>query len=199
MELIAVIIFPVGLILFVQLFGRAYRNRPDDRIGVRRNVTQPKPIRSLGLLSPYQTAANLPLVPDSLEIRGRAWVIDGGTIAIQRTKIRLAGIDAPEIDMPWGRNSKWAMVNICRGQIITAKLTGERSGDRLIATCYLADGRDIGAELVKRGLALDLPRFSNGLYRPFEPAGARQKLHSATFARPTSDAHEPTRSVRKTG
>ncbi|WP_170607795.1 thermonuclease family protein [Ruegeria arenilitoris] len=113
--------------------------------------------------------------------KGRAYIIDGDTICIKGTKIRLAGIDAPELDQPWGQKSKWAMVNICKGQIITAELDGERSYDRLVGTCYLPDGRDIGAELIKLGLALDLPRFSMGKYRHLEPQGARQRLGNGRF------------------
>lgn len=114
-------------------------------------------------------------------LRGRAYVIDGDTIAINRIKIRLAGIDAPELDMPYGQKSKWAMVEICKGKEITARLNGETSYDRVVAKCYLPDGRDIGAELVKRGLALDLPHFSGGAYRRFEPEGARRKLGHGMF------------------
>ncbi len=103
-------------------------------------------------------------------------MIDGDTVVIRRTKIRLAGIDAPELDRPWGRKAKWAMVELCRGQVVTAKLNGERSHDRLVATCYLPDGRDLGAELIKRGLALDWNHFSGGVYRHLEPEGVRRKL-----------------------
>jgi micrococcal nuclease len=95
---------------------------------------------------------------------------------VKSTKIRLAGIDAPELDHPWGQQSKWAMVKICKGHMITAKLTGEVSYDRLVATCYLADGRDIGAELIKQGLALDWALFSSGKYRHLEQPGVRKKL-----------------------
>lgn len=73
------------------------------------------------------------------------------------------------------------MVVICRDHIVTAELDGERSFDCLVATCHLPDGRDIGAELVKQGLALDLAEFSRGKYREFEPAGARQKLANGKF------------------
>ena len=48
------------------------------------------------------------------EISGKAHVIDGDTIVIKRTKIRLAGIDAPELDQPFGQKSKWAMVESAR-------------------------------------------------------------------------------------
>ena len=109
-------------------------------------------------------------------ISGKCHVIDGDTIVIRRTKIRIAGINAPELHEPWGQKSKWAMVEICRGQIITAELSGEQSYDRLVATCYLPDGCDIGAELVKQGLALDGGHFSQGKYRHLEPTGARRKL-----------------------
>lgn len=120
--------------------------------------------------------APLPAMPSSGFLRGKCYVIDGDTIVIARTKIRLAGIDAPELDQPWGQKSKWAMVAICKGQIVTARLNGERSYDRLVGTCYLPDGRDIAAELVKQGLALDWPAFSKGKYRHLEPGGARRKL-----------------------
>lgn len=108
-------------------------------------------------------------------------MIDGDTIKIGKTKIRLAGIDAPEIDMPWGQKSKWAMVGICRGSIITVKLDGTVSYDRLVGTCFLPDGRDIGAEIIKMGLALDLACFSGGKYRHHEPADSRRKLCYGRF------------------
>jgi endonuclease YncB( thermonuclease family) len=117
-----------------------------------------------------------PPIPASRQMKGRAYVIDGDTIAIERIKIRLAGIDAPELDQPWGQKSKWAMVRLCKGQTIRVELTGETSYDRLVGTCYLPDGRDIGAEIIKQGLALDGGYYSKGKYRHLEPDGVRQKL-----------------------
>lgn len=119
--------------------------------------------------------------PRGSKLSGRAWVIDGDTIRIGRTKIRLAGIDAPELDMPFGKKSKWAMVGICKGRRVTAVMHGETSYDRQVATVYLDDGRDAGAELVKQGLALDLAHFSGGKYRALEPDGARRRLAYGRF------------------
>jgi endonuclease YncB( thermonuclease family) len=109
-------------------------------------------------------------------LRGRAWVIDGDTIAIDRIKIRLAGIDAPELDEPWGQKARWEMIRLCKGQIITAELTGDTSFDRMVGTCYLDDGRDLGAELIKSGLALDFPAYSGGKYKSLETPELRRKL-----------------------
>ena len=112
-------------------------------------------------------------------LRGRCWVIDGDTIVINSIRLRLAGIDAPELDHPWGQRSKWALVQLCKGQTVTARIKPELSYDRMVAECFLPDGRDLGAELVRTGLALDWPKFSGGKYRHLEPADARRKLWRA--------------------
>lgn len=110
------------------------------------------------------------------ELRGRAWVIDGDTIDISGTRIRLAGIDAPEIDHPYGKSAKWALVNLCKGQEVRAVFDGDLSHDRTVATCYLADGRDLSAEMVRAGMAIDWPKFSRGKYSWLEQPGVRGKL-----------------------
>lgn len=173
------ILIIIAILIFIG-FLKLGKSSPLKKPLHRRNT----PPITKGVYTPPSTAAsietpnalNLPSIPPSLIIKGKAHIIDGDTIKIGKTKIRLAGVDAPEINMPWGQKSKWAMVEICKGQIITARLDGERSFDRLVATCFLPDGRDIGAEIVKIGLALDLPHFSGGKYRQFEPEGARAKL-----------------------
>ncbi len=114
--------------------------------------------------------------PGPTILKGKCYVIDGDTISINSVPIRLAGIDAPELDHPYGQSAKWAMVRITKGQIITARIAPEMSFDRTVAICCLPDGRDIAAELVKQGLALDWPLFSKGRYREFEPEGVRRKL-----------------------
>ena len=109
-------------------------------------------------------------------ISGKCYVIDGDTIAIGRQKIRLAGIDAPELHNPYGKKAKWALVELCKGQNITAKLTGETSLDRVVAKCFLDDGRDLAAEMVKLELALDIPHFPDADYKHLETPNARRKL-----------------------
>ena len=109
-------------------------------------------------------------------LQGRCWVIDGDTIVLGKVHLRLAGIDAPELDHPWGQQSKWALVKLCQGQTVTAHIKPEMSYDRVVAECFLPDGRDLAAELVSCGLALDWAKFSGGKYRHLEPDGARRKL-----------------------
>lgn len=68
------------------------------------------------------------------------------------------------------------MIELCRGQVVTARLSGEVSHDRLVAVCSLPDGRDLAAELVRQDLALDWKVFSGGRYRALEPQDARRRL-----------------------
>lgn len=109
-------------------------------------------------------------------LKGHCWVIDGDTIVIDRTHIRLAGIDAPELDHPYGQNAKQALIRLCRGQVVTAIADGSTSHERVVAMCHLADGRDLSAEMVKLGFALDWAKHSGGRYRHLEVEGIRKKL-----------------------
>lgn len=103
-------------------------------------------------------------------------MIDGDTIIINKVHIRLAGIDAPEMDQPYGKKAKQALWDLCNGKVITAVTYGTVSHDRAVAHCTLPDGRDLSAEMVKAGLALDWPKHSGGRYAALEQPGARKRL-----------------------
>lgn len=51
-----------------------------------------------------------------------------------------------------------------------------RRGARTVARCFLRNGRDLSAEMVKLGLAIDWPKFSGGKYQSLEVQGVRKKL-----------------------
>ncbi|MCP8883830.1 thermonuclease family protein [Devosia sp. XJ19-1] len=159
--------------LLIRLFGgkgasrQPYRPRQQSRVVVATRRTTTTVVVS-------RTAPPAPTV-----LRGQAWVIDGDTIVIDKVHIRLAGIDAPELDHPWGQKAKWALVQLCKGQVITARIKPELSHDRLVGECFLPDGRDLAAELVGMGMALDWAKFSGGKYRHLETADARKRLWRA--------------------
>ncbi len=114
--------------------------------------------------------------PEKTVLQGTARVVDGDTIVIRKTQIRLFGVDAPEIDHPYGKKAKWTLVSLCKGQTIKAEVTEKDAHGRTVAKCTLPDGRDLSAEMVKLGLAIDWPKFSGGVYRPLEHPDARKKL-----------------------
>ena len=113
------------------------------------------------------------------EMTGPCYVVDGDTIVIGYQNIRLSGIDAPEIDHPYGKNAKWHLVNLTKGHHIRAVFHGTQTHAREVATCYLPDGRDLSAEMVAAGLAIDWPKFSGGKYRYLEAPDARKRMWRA--------------------
>jgi endonuclease YncB( thermonuclease family) len=124
-------------------------------------------------------------------VSGSVRVIDGDTIAIGSVHVRLNGVDAPEVVHPgydhdddFGPESRDEMRRIIGGAIVRCELNGERSHERLVGVCFLPDGTDIGAEIIRRGLALDCAHWSSGRYRKLEPDGVREIIHAAPYCAP---------------
>ena len=115
-------------------------------------------------------------------LSGYVAVVDGDTIIVESRHIRLAGLDAEELNEPHGLAAKQRMIDLTRG-IISCQLTGERSYNRYVATCYTAAGVDLAAEMVRSGMALDCARYSNGKYRGLEPMGATGTLIQKPYCR----------------
>lgn len=128
-----------------------------------------------GKLWPFDAKSAQPQTGKSV-LSGRVYVVDGDTMLIQKTQIRLFGVDAPEINHPYGRKAKWALVSLCKGQTVKAEIIEHDDYGRTVARCHLQDGRDVSAEMVKLGLAIDWPKFSGGIYQALELPGVRKKL-----------------------
>ena len=96
-----------------------------------------------------------------------ASVTDGDTFrCTDGKKIRVHGIDAPEMDTQLGPASKAALAEIIGDQAVVCEQSGT-SYDRIVATCLL-DGQDIAALMVQRAQARDCPRYSGGAYAEYE-------------------------------
>lgn len=93
-------------------------------------------------------------------------IIDGDTYDIlvegnKTIRIRMEGIDAPEKGMPFYRVSKTYLGNLCQDQNIRLVITGKDSHDRILAYSYLEDGRELGQEMIKAGLAWHFKKYNS--------------------------------------
>lgn len=149
---------------------RAASNQPKSN-AQRQEAAWPKATQS----APFEATTSHP-VPEKETLQGSAYIVDGDTIVIKKTQIRLFGVDAPELDHPHGQKAKWALVRLCKGKTIRAEITDEDAHGRTVAKCFLPDGRDLSAEMVKAGLAIDWPKFSGGVYVHLETDDARKKM-----------------------
>ena len=95
-----------------------------------------------------------------------AWVTDGDTFRLESgERIRIAGIDAPETHRDQARCADETLSGLRAKDRATALLAGRevtfrrvgRSYNRTVATVVL-DGHDLGAELVRIGIAAWWPR-----------------------------------------
>ena len=95
-----------------------------------------------------------------------AWVTDGDTFRLESgERIRIAGIDAPEThrdqakcvaETRLGLRAKDRATAMLAGRDVTFDRVG-RSYNRTVATVTI-DGRDLGREFVRRGIAAWWPR-----------------------------------------
>jgi len=109
-------------------------------------------------------------------------VRDGDTIEVGPVPIRLNGVSAPEMEEPLGPPSKAFMVDLVHGKRVRCELNGEKTHDRFVGICHLG-GRDIGAAVIKSGLALDCPKFSGGRYKAVEVEAARSAIKLPRYCR----------------
>lgn len=79
-------------------------------------------------------------------------VRDGDTVEVRGVPVRIANLNCAELDTPAGRMASKAMAQLARTGPLTCRLTGRRSNDREVGTCAMPDGRDIGAELIAKGV-----------------------------------------------
>lgn len=98
-------------------------------------------------------------------------VIDGDTLEVDGTRVRLWGIDAPEMQQTCvggyqaGVQASAALTTLLSSsseRLACDQVDIDRYG-RVIAVCRFGDV-DIAAELVRSGMAMDWPRHSNGAY-----------------------------------
>ena len=102
--------------------------------------------------------------------------------------IRFDGVAAPDLDEPYGEQSKNAMRGLVAGQQVRCELTGAKTCDRFVGTCLLEDGRNLSAEIISMGLARDCPRYSGGRYKRFETERSR-RLPFPAYCKPTVSSY----------
>ena len=116
------ILIVLGLVLAGAVFLAVRRNRPGgtttppNQTGVyekprlttnqRQRTSQPQR---------FDPEHRLPK-PDVMILTGSAYVVDGDTLVIKKTQVRLFGVDAPEMSHPYGKKAKWALVSLCKSQ-----------------------------------------------------------------------------------
>lgn len=141
-------------------------------------------------------------------INGWATIYDGDTIEVAGRKIRLVGIDAPElrqrcrdargIERACGKEALRALLRMIAGTSVRCEAgTADRYG-RLLAVCY-AGSIDLNARMVATGHALAFVKY-DARYLPLErqAASARLGLWAGKFDKPWDWRREQAARAEKT-
>ena len=107
-------------------------------------------------------------------------VRDADTIVVEGVPVRFNGVDAPELNTRAGQDGRRWMVNAVRGQTVRCELTGEKTYDRWVGTCYIGDA-NLSAAVIAAGHALDCARYSGGRYRRFETPAAKSRIRRSSY------------------
>ena len=93
-------------------------------------------------------------------------VLDGDTFTLkgQSRRIRVWGLDAPEWDHAGGSAATATMTSLIAGQTLRCQVLDMDRYGRFVAQCFLPDGRDIAAEMIRSGAATEYRRYSRGYY-----------------------------------
>ena len=126
------------------------------------------------------------------EIEGRPKAVNGDSFNIE---VRIFGIDTPESrqtcknsegrDYPCGAIASEAMKALIKGKTVNCeKRDQDKKNGRPVAVCYV-DGKDIGAIMVERGLAVAYRKYSDKYVEHEERAKAEKRgLWAGTFEMP---------------
>lgn len=91
-------------------------------------------------------------------------VHDGDSITVLvagnvQLKVRLEGIDAPELKQPFSQQSKEALSGLVFGKALTLQVTGKDRYGRTLAV-VMVEGVNVNLEMVRRGLAWRYDKYS---------------------------------------
>lgn len=122
-------------------------------------------------------------------------VHDGDSVTLQqhdrRIVVRLAAVDAPELDQPWGRESLLALRSCAFGRRVVVQVHGPDRHGRTVGTLESV-GRDCGLSQIQAGLAWhykayerEQPVTERGRYAAAELEARRQKRGLWAEAAPT--------------
>lgn len=142
-------------------------------------------------------------------LTGSAWVVDGDTIIIAGERVRLHGIDAPELDQTFwckgkqlacGSMALAALEALTAGVKIRCEVVERDRYGRLIAKCFSPNGIDIGRRMVSAGWALAYRQYSLDYLRAEEEARkARRGMWRGKFTKPwlwrASGTQRPTKNT----
>jgi endonuclease YncB( thermonuclease family) len=105
-------------------------------------------------------------------------VKDGDTLVVLRNKTRLTvklpGIDAPELDQPFGPEAKRFAAKLVQGKVVTVEMF--QPGNPIYGTVRLSKNRILAHEMVKAGMAWAMTSDKSSVFSEAQQAAKSARL-----------------------
>lgn len=124
-------------------------------------------LSGLSSLMPAQ-ADSVPRSMIGQDVSGRVdRVVDGDTLRLEglSTRIRIWGLDAPEVKDAGGSFATQTLESMVLGGPLVCRVMDIDRYDRIVGQCFTQDGRDVAATMIAAGVAQEYCRFSRNHYR----------------------------------
>jgi len=102
--------------------------------------------------------ARQPPVVDRIPFEGRVWVIDGDTLSVQGKRIRMFGIDAPELSQYGGYKARSHLIRLIGGKWVRVQPVDVDCYGRVVARVWYGD-IDLSDRMVRDGYAVASSRW----------------------------------------
>ncbi|PVM92797.1 thermonuclease family protein [Caulobacter endophyticus] len=107
-------------------------------------------------------------------------VHDGDTLRCGPDRVRLHGVDAPEVRrgqtraQPFAYEARALLVRLTRGRV-GCRVVGQDRYGRHVARCWSDASPDLNAALIRSGLTTEYRRYSKGAYAAAEAEARRTR------------------------
>ena len=109
-------------------------------------------------------------------------ITDGDTFTClttnnQQIKVRLAEIDAPEHNQPFGKKSRQRLASLIHQQRVNLAVIGEDRYHRTLATVYNSQGQNVNLIMVQQGMAWAYKQYATTpIYAQAEQIARNKRL-----------------------
>jgi endonuclease YncB( thermonuclease family) len=149
------------------------------------SLDDPAPVAPVATAAPTAPEPIAPASTTAPDTAATARVVDGDTLDLGGQRVRLWGIDAPELRQTCsgkdgqtymcGRDATAVLAELTRRRAVQCEKRDQDRYGRTVSVCRTEAG-EINAAMVRRGWAVDYTQYSKGRYKAEEAAAKADKL-----------------------
>ena len=135
-------------------FARSADEMPPPKAAPRYPVSREKLFEDAVTPPPKTRAGSASTRTAKGEMAGTAQALDGASLRLGSTELRLAGLIVAPVTEPSGMAARTTLDQLIEGQSLNCVRRDKERDGRLLVSCTRGDGSDLAAEMLRAGAAL---------------------------------------------